>query len=30
MDRREILSAIAQADEDAIEDILTAAMKRKQ
>ena len=30
MDRREILSAIAQADEDSIEDILTAAMKRKQ
>ena len=30
MDRREILSAIAQADEDFIEDILTAAMKRKQ
>lgn len=30
MDRREILSAISQADEDFIEDILTAAMKRKQ
>ena len=30
MDRREILSAIAQADKDFIEDILTAAMKRKQ
>ena len=30
MDRREILSAIAQADEDFTEDILTAAMKRKQ
>ena len=30
MDRRERLSAIAQADEDFIEDILTAAMKRKQ
>lgn len=30
MDMREILSEIAQADEDSIEDILTAAMKRKQ
>ena len=30
MDRREILSAIAQADEDFVEDILTAAMKRTQ
>ena len=30
MDRREVLSAIAEADEDFIEDILTAAMKRKQ
>ena len=30
MDRREILSAIAQADEDFIEELLTAAMKRKQ
>ena len=30
MDRREVLSAIAEADEDFVEDILTAAMKRKQ
>ena len=30
MDRPEVLNAIAAADEDFIEDILTAAMKRKQ
>lgn len=30
MDRPEVLNAIAAVDEDFIEDILTAAMKRKQ
>ena len=30
MDRPEVLNAIAAADEDFIEDILTAEMKRKQ
>ena len=30
MDNGEVLNAIAAADEDFIEDILTAAMKRKQ
>ena len=30
MDNGEVLNAIAEADEDFIEDILTAAMKRKQ
>ena len=30
MNKQEVLKAIAEADEDFIEDILTAAMKRKQ
>lgn len=30
MDREKVLIAVLEADEDFIEDILTAAMKRKQ